>query len=94
MELIFEWDSKKAQANLLKHDVSFEEAATIFGDALSLTVPDPDHSSAQEERFITSGVSVTQQLIVVVHCDREETVRLISARRATRHERQQYEEGS
>lgn len=87
----FEWDQEKAVSNLLKHGVSFEEAATVFSDFLSTTIPDPLHSEV-EDRFITMGVSSTQRLLVVVHTDREDRIRLISARLATRYERKQYEE--
>jgi len=86
----FEWDGDKANANVSKHGVSFEEAATVFGDPLSLTIVDPRHSSGQEERFITMGTSYQGVLIVVIHCDRGESIRLISARRATRREKRTY----
>ncbi|MAU02022.1 MAG: hypothetical protein CL608_33215 [Anaerolineaceae bacterium] len=87
----FEWDSIKAESNETKHGVSFLEAATVFGDALSLTFPDPDHSD-EEDRFITIGVSQRQRLLIVSHTDREERVRIISARETTRNEKKQYEE--
>lgn len=88
----FEWDLKKAQLNLKKHGVSFQEAATIFGDPLSVTFPDPDHSVG-ESRYVTIGMSQFERLIVIAHTDRGERVRLISARRATRRETRFYEEG-
>jgi len=92
MGLRFTWDHRKAAANRRKHGVSFEEAATAFGDPLSLTVPDPDHS-AGEERFVLLGRSVGQRLLVVVHLERaDDEYRIISARLATRSERRQYEE--
>ena len=91
MALDFEWDEAKAQANLLEHGVSFDEAKTIFGDRWSMTVPDPDHSH-EEARFVTIGVSPAGQTLVVAHTDRGQNVRLISARRATRRERLTYEE--
>jgi len=91
MGLRFTWDPKKAAANLRKHEVSFEEAVTAFGDPLSLTVPDPDHS-AREARFVLIGHSDTGRLLVVVHTERPDQIRLITARIATRHERQTYEE--
>ena len=79
--------------NLRLHGVTFPEASTAFGDPLSITVPDPDHSE-DEERFILTGLSRTQQLLVVVHVERHGTeIRLISARRASRPERTAYEEG-
>jgi len=73
--------------------VSFEEAATVFGDRLSLTIDDPDHSSAAEHRFVTLGRSLRQRLIVVVYCDREPGIRIITARPATKRETRQYEQG-
>jgi uncharacterized protein len=91
MALRFSWDPRKAAANLRKHGVAFEEASTAFGDPLSITVPDPDHSE-DEERFVLIGVSHQQRLLVVIHGERsEEEVRLISARLANRRERRDYE---
>jgi uncharacterized DUF497 family protein len=87
----FEWDPEKAELNLEKHGVSFPEAATAFGDLLSVTIPDPDHSD-EENRFILIGVTFSGQIVVVVHVERGETIRLISARLATRRERRTYEE--
>jgi uncharacterized DUF497 family protein len=91
MPLEFEWDDNKARTNLAKHGVSFEEASTVFADALSITIPDPAHSQA-EARFIILGHSHRQRLLVVVHTERGDKIRLISARRASRNERKQYEE--
>jgi len=91
MGLTFEWDKKKAASNFRKHGVSFEEAATVFGDRLSLTVPDPDHSRG-EERFIVIGLSAFGRLLVVAHTERSDTIRIISARLATRGEKVSYEE--
>ena len=91
MPLAFEWDSRKAQSNLAKHGVGFEEASTIFGDPLSLTIPDPEHSLS-EERYITMGRAVTGKLLVVVHTERGDNIRFINARRASRRERKVYEE--
>jgi hypothetical protein len=88
----FEWDGRKAKANLRKHGVSFEEAATAFRDPLSATARDPDHSTG-EDRFITFGVSSRGRLLVVSHTERGEKVRIISARAATKGERVIYEEG-
>lgn len=85
----FGWDPKKAAANLKKHGVSFEEGATAFGDPLSLTRFDPDHSD-EEDRFVLLGATHQGRLVVVSHTDRGETVRLISARLATRQERKNY----
>lgn len=89
MSLNFEWDERKAKINLAKHKVSFEEAATIFGDTLSLTIHDPQHSYG-EQRFITMGESNKRRLLVVVHTNRS-SVRMISIRKATSHERKYYE---
>jgi len=91
MPLTFEWDERKARSNLGKHGVTFEEAATVFGDRLSLTIPDPEHSLT-EERYITIGKALTRKLLVVVHTDRGDNIRIISARRASRRERRFYEE--
>jgi hypothetical protein len=88
----FEWDAAKAAKNLLKHRVSFQDAASVFYDALAVTGADPDHSEA-EERLITFGVSSAGQLLVVSHTERGDTIRIISARKATRGERRIYEEG-
>ncbi len=88
----FEWDPKKAAANLRKHGVSFDEAATVFQDDLSLSGDDPDHS-LDEERNITFGVSSSGRLLVVSHTGSEGRIRIISARLATRFERKLYEEG-
>ena len=87
-----EWDARKAAANLRKHGVSFEEAASVFLDPLSATGDDPDHSLG-ERRFVTFGVSASARLLVVAHAERNEAIRLISARVATRAERKLYEEG-
>ena len=88
----FEWNPNKAESNYEKHDVSFEEAATVFNDLLSVTFPDPDHS-VDESRYVIIGVSRFGQLLIVSHTDRGETIRIISARKATRQERRFYEEG-
>ena len=86
----FEWDKNKAVGNLAKHKVSFEEAATVFGDPLSDTFDDPDHS-AEERRFLIIGHSENGRLLFVAHTDDGETVRIISARELTRSERESYE---
>jgi len=93
MPLVFGWDAEKARTNLRKHGVSFEEGATVFGDPLSLTIPDPLHST-DEERFVTIGESSSGRIVVVVHADRGQAVRLISARLAAPRERRAYHEGS
>jgi uncharacterized DUF497 family protein len=92
MSIKFEWDPRKARRNLRKHGIDFDEATTIFADTLSITIPDPDHS-ADEERWLTIGLSNRQRLLVVVHTEEEETIRIISARMADRLERRKYEEG-
>ncbi len=91
MPLEFTWDRAKAIANLKKHDVSFEEASTAFGDPLSITVPDPDHSE-DETRFVLVGQAFQGKLLVVVHSEREGGIRIISAREASRRERRDYEQ--
>jgi len=88
----FEWDPVKAAENTRKHRVSFEEAATTFGDPLALTFDDPD-SSAEERRFLTFGLSNQNRLLIVSHTYRRRRVRIISARRMDRSERRIYEEG-
>jgi uncharacterized DUF497 family protein len=85
-------DEDKAKANIKKHKVSFEEASTVFGDPLSRTIFDPLHSD-EEDRFIILGESNRRRLLVVVLTDRDERIRIISARTATRRERKDYEEG-
>ena len=92
MPITFEWDSRKARSNLVKHGVGFDEASTVFGDSVSLTIPDPEHSLA-ENRYITMGKAFNGKLLVVVHTERGDNIRIISARRASRRERQRYEEG-
>jgi len=89
----FEWDALKAQSNLAKHKVSFEAASTVFGDPRSLTIPDPAHSQG-EKRFIILGCSHDERMLVVVHTERGDNIRIISARPASRRERKQYEETS
>ena len=81
--MLFEWDPKKAAANLEKHGVSFDEASTVFGDPLAITIPDPDHS-AEEQRFLTTGMSSGHRLIIISHTDREDRHRIFSAREAAR----------
>lgn len=92
MELEFEWDPEKEESNLRKHGTSFHEGATVFGDPLSWTFPDPDHSVG-ERRFLTIGVSSQGKTLVVSHTDRGIKTRIINARPATPHERRDYEEG-
>ena len=87
----FDWDDAKAQENLRKHGVSFDEARTAFADEHALLLPDPDHS-ADEDRFVLLGLSATLRVLTVVHCyvEDDEVIRLISARKASRSERIQY----
>lgn len=93
MSFTVEWDPKKARQNLRKHKVSFEEATTVFRDTLSSTIEDSLHSES-EERLVTIGVSNRLRILVVVHTDRGDRLRIISARLATAHERRIYEEGN
>ena len=90
--MTYEWDPVKAAANARKHHVSFDEAATVFLDPAALTLLDPDHSEA-EHRVLTIGRSARQRVLLVAHTERDDRIRIISARRATRREREQYEEG-
>ncbi len=91
MPIRFEWDLEKAESNRRKHRVSFEEAATAFGDPLSLTIPDPTHSVG-EDRYLLLGQTFRGRLIVVSHLERNGSIRVISARLATRREQMNYEE--
>ena len=93
MPLSFEWDESKAKSNLAKHGVSLEEASTVFGDPLSLTIPDPTHSQV-EDRSIVLGQSHQGKLQVVVHTERGDNIRIISARRASWREGKSYEESN
>jgi len=86
----FTWDPAKVEENFLAHGVAFQEATTVFGDPLAGTIPDPDHSVG-EERLISIGQSSAGQLLVVCHVEEGDTIRIISARRATSHERKDYE---
>jgi len=87
----FEADPAKAAQNLKKHKVSFEEAASVFGDSMAYTFPDPDHSVG-EERWLTFGMSRMGRVLAIIYTERRGTIRLISARLATKHERSIYEE--
>ena len=86
----FECDPAKAARNLAKHGVSFDEASTVFGDPRAGTILDPQHSG-EESGFVTIGLSTSRRLITVAHAERQERIRIISARRATRRERKTYE---
>jgi len=87
----FEWNREKAQNNVKKHKVSFEEAITVFYDPLSASFNDDEHS-INEDRFITIGYSSKNRLLVVAHTEKENTIRIISARFATKNERKRHEE--
>ncbi len=89
--LLFEWDPDKAIRNIESHGISFDEASTAFRDILSLTIHDPLHSD-EEDRFTLIGNSFKNRLLVVVHTERGNKIRIISARKATKKERKQYEE--
>jgi len=86
----FSWDSNKDRLNQSDHGVSFQEASTVFGDPLAVTVSDPDHSIG-EKRFVTMGQSGASQLLVVCHTEQGDNIRIISARRATLREHKDYE---
>jgi uncharacterized DUF497 family protein len=92
--VIFDWDEDKNLANYKKHDIWFEEARTVWADSDSVEFYDPEHSD-EEDRFIRVGHSTASRVLLVVFCERNdgETVRIVSARKATSHERRQYEEG-
>jgi hypothetical protein len=89
----FEWDEDKARANEAKHGVSFVEAASVFGDPLAVTFEDPRHS-ADEDRYLTIGLSAAGRGLIVSHTDRGDDTRVISARVASRGERKGYEDGN
>ena len=91
MALNFEWDDKKAKSNLIKHKISFEEASTAFGDDLSITIEDPLHSD-NENRLILIGKSSNNKTLIVVHIEQTDSIRIISARKATKKEQIFYEE--
>lgn len=88
----FEWDPRKAKLNVSKHRVSFEGATTVFRDPLSVTAPDPDHS-IRDNRFVTLGMSSAGRLLTIFYAEQGESIRIISARNATKQERKIYEEG-
>ena len=89
--MAFEWDPNKATGNILKHEVTFEEAATVFDDPLYITFLDEEHTVV-EERYITIGMSNLGRVLLVAHADRDERIRIISARKATKHEQRFYAE--
>ena len=88
----FEWDKSKAESNLRKHGIAFGEAATVFNDTLAYTFDDPDHSIG-EVRLLTFGYSSAGRLLAVIHVERDHAIRIISARKVTKHERGIYEQG-
>jgi uncharacterized DUF497 family protein len=92
--LRFEWDRRKAASNKRKHGVSFEDASTAFSDENALVIGDPDHSE-DEDRFVLLGLSSSLRLLVVCHCHRESdsVIRIISARKASRSEQEDYDQG-
>ena len=91
LEINFEWDENKNISNKNKHGVSFEEAVSVFNDSQAVVIPDPDHSD-DEERFVILGLSIRLNMLVVCHCYRnnEQTIRIISARKATKKECEYY----
>lgn len=89
----FEWDEAKAESNQRKYGVNFSEAMTVFGDPLAMTGYDPKHADG-EDRFLTMGTTVAGRVVVVSHTDRGDSIRIISAREASRRERKDYEDGS
>jgi len=90
MALRFEWDPAKADQNKVKHRVDFRNALTVFGDATAITIFDPRHS-VNEDRFVTIGLAQSGRILTVIHADRDDTIRIISARKATAKEIQTYE---
>ena len=92
MQYTFEWDAEKARQNVDKHGISFEEAVTAFGDPLSVTISDPDHSDSEDRRLLM-GMSRRSRLVVVAFAERSDRLRIITARLASRREKRKYEEG-
>jgi hypothetical protein len=90
--VVYEWDAAKATLNVRKHGIEFRDAATVFMDPMAETFPDPAHSGG-ENREITIGRTAGNRIVFVSHCQQGDSLRIISARRATRTERRQYEEG-
>jgi hypothetical protein len=88
----FEWDERKARQNVRKHGVSFEEASSVFFDPLSVTGDDPDHA-IEERRWVIFGLSSSRRLLIVAFAEREDSIRIVSAREMTAGERYIYEEG-
>ncbi len=90
--ITFEWDEKKSKKNLKKHKVSFEEAATVFCDPLSTTIYDEEHSALGKDRWIILGKSAKKRYLIVVHCESEDRIRILTARLATKRQIRDYEE--
>ncbi len=93
MALEFEWDLRKAETNLRKHKVTFQEASTVFADPLSATIHDPDHSDI-EDRYLTIGLFIAGRILIIAHSERNNRIRIISARELTSPEKRHYEEQS
>ena len=91
MGINFEWDNKKAKSNFIKHGISFEEASTAFGDNLSITIEDPLHND-NENRLVLIGKTINNKTLVVIHLEKTNSIRIISARKATKQEYKFYEE--
>jgi len=91
MQYNFEWDEFKAQLNIKKHGISFDEAKTVFNDENSITIDDPYHSS-EEERYINIGRSENGNILIVIYTERGDNLRIISARKATTAEKKEYEQ--
>jgi hypothetical protein len=91
MALTFEWDEEKSNGNLRKHEVSFDEAKTVFNDPFAMTISDPEHSS-QEDRYIDVGMSSQGRVLMVWYTERGRNIRIIGSRKATRKQRREYEE--
>ena len=91
MAMPFEWDEEKAETNLKKHRIGLEEAKSVFGDPLSITIDDPDHSK-EEQRYLDIGTSIRRRILVVIYTERGNKIRIISCRKATPAERRKYEE--
>ena len=91
MALAFEWDDEKSKSNFRKHRISFEEAKTVFNDPFAITIDDPDHSD-EEERYIDIGISSKGRMFVLWYAERNENIRIIGCRKATKKERRAYED--
>jgi uncharacterized DUF497 family protein len=90
MDLTFEWDENKSDLNFKKHEIYFEEAKTVFNDPLSITIQDKDHSVG-ENRYIDIGCSIKGRILIVIYSERNNNIRIISCRKATKHEIREYE---